>query len=147
MSRNRKYMIRVKTVSGEKSCFRRVENDGQTIMMQKVKEGKRPEWKFTFERSSVYPVRRLGVWWPTIDVHRGSPKAITYDMEAKTVIQPHWTKEDSQKFIETDFLKNLLHAISESEKLRQLLTFSLLLTLMTLVSVLYLILKIMGLIR
>ena len=89
----------------------------------------------------------MGIFWPTIDVNRGAAKAFTYDMEKHLVDQPHWDKETTREYVETKFIQTILAGLGESEKLRQLLTFSLIFSLMTLVSVLYLILRLMGYIR
>lgn len=97
--------VRVKTPIGEQKHYKKPEKDGKSITMQKAR-GKRPGWKFTFTRESLYFIpkwfgrKRLG-----LDILFHAEKAIDYDFKLKLASQPKWTKTESKEFIEAEILK------------------------------------------
>jgi hypothetical protein len=137
---NRKYLIRIKGTSAEKTVIRRVQNDLKTIIIDKEKKGfkKQALWSFTFERQSVINTRRFGMWWPTIDVVYGATKACTIDLEGKTIQTPFWDKDTSHKFITTELIKALSSALSEGyEQLKSMVTINLMATIILFILTMY----------
>jgi len=103
-----KIKIRVKTPMGEKNHYRKVEDDGKTIIMEKGSDRKKkPKWKFTFSNKSVnFTKYLLGLRErKTIDVFYHAPKAIEYEYDTKKAKTPRYDKKTSKEFIEMEGLK------------------------------------------
>jgi hypothetical protein len=93
-----KVLVKVKTASGEYVKIKKIEDDGETIIMQKQR-GKRPEWHFNLKGSSLYWSRRFGKRWPSVDVFQWASKAVSYQWETKEVDAPLYDRATEQEIV------------------------------------------------
>ena len=103
-----KLRIRIKRPLGEVTVTRKVERDGVTVIVWK-KRGELPEWKFTFDRDSVYPTKKtfLGGKVETVDAFPFATEAVKYDYLAKEEDQAIYDRYTEEKLVNAKVLEGL----------------------------------------
>jgi hypothetical protein len=109
-----KFIVRVKTASGEYKKAKRVTIDGYHIVMNKGNK-KTAFWGFSFTRASVIPVRIFfGLFKrDAIDVFQDATQAINYDFDAQKSDAPIFDKQTSKSFITTNLIRELAKELQE----------------------------------
>jgi hypothetical protein len=108
-----KFIVRVKTASGEYKKAKHVTEDGYHIVMNKGNK-KTAFWGFSFTRASVIPVRIFfGLFKrDAIDVFQDAEKAIDYNFDALSIDAPAFDKATENRFLKGKALE-LLNRSSE----------------------------------
>ncbi len=103
-----KLRIRIKRPLGELVITRRVEKNGTSVVVWKER-GKRPEWKFNFDRNCVYPTKKtfIGGRQDTVDVFPFSTEAVSYNYIADETDAPLYDRETEHRLVTAKVLESL----------------------------------------
>jgi hypothetical protein len=111
-SRKQSLLIRIKAYP-EKTKICKPNEEDNTVVIQKEKKGKKPEWKANYTRNCKVPLRGLFKPPYALDIFPDATNAIEYDWELKKTDQPKWDKEQSYKFVTAKALENRGEGLNE----------------------------------